>query len=225
MTNSKKIKTFVIAPSDLTFLFDQCRRCFYRKVALGIRPPRSPMPKVFTLLDRSQRRYFEGRAASELEPKLPGGTVECGELTVLSVPIEIPGTNVAFVIQGSLDALITFANGGYGIVDFKTIVPKETLGEFYGRQLHAYALAAENPAPGKRLWGPVDVMGLLCFEPTDMVLMPGGGVAYLTTPTWIPVPRDDEGFYEFLRGVAEILDGPEPAPSLSCQWCSLRRAG
>ena len=35
---------FVLAPSDLTFLLDDCARCFYLKIVSGIRRQKGPMP-------------------------------------------------------------------------------------------------------------------------------------------------------------------------------------
>ena len=39
-------KCFSFGPSDLTFLWEDCQRCFYRQVVLGVRRPRIPMAKI-----------------------------------------------------------------------------------------------------------------------------------------------------------------------------------
>lgn len=47
--------------------------------------------------------------------------------------------------------MLSFDDGSYGIVDFKTTDPRDGHVDFYSLQLHAYALAFEQPAdPSKR---------------------------------------------------------------------------
>ena len=50
-------------------------------------------------------------------------------------------------------------------MDVRTTELKSCLADFYSPQLHAYALALENPAFGRELLKPVMLLGLLCFEP------------------------------------------------------------
>ena len=40
-----------ISPSDLTFLWDECPRCFWRKYRLGVRRPFGIMPGIFSRID------------------------------------------------------------------------------------------------------------------------------------------------------------------------------
>jgi hypothetical protein len=218
-------RCFTIAPSDLTFLLSECTRCFYLKVALGQRRTATPMPAVFTILDRQQRQFFEGKPTSELHPDLPPGIAHCGDLSVRSAPVVVPGHEIAVEIRGSLDAALVFDDATFGIVDLKTTEPKTGLASFYSPQLHAYALAVENPAFGRVLLKPVTLLGLLCFSPNEMIRLPDGGLAYRTTPTWIPIPRDDTSFFMLLGLVADLLERPSPPdPSPGCPWCRDRPA-
>jgi hypothetical protein len=110
-------------------------------------------------------------------------------------------------------------------VDFKTTIPREEHAPLYGRQLHAYALAAENPAPGNLQLKPVSRLGLLCFQPTRMTAG-REGVAYRGSAHWIPIPRDDLMFMAFLIEVADLLDrsdAPDPAPG--CAFCAYLQDG
>src|SRR5664279_3450601 len=115
---------FVLAPSDLTFLLDDCPRCFYLKIVSGIRRQKGPMPKIFTVIDSHQKVYFEGGPTKAVHPTLPGGTVCHSGMTVASCRIEtLSGSTVQF--RGAIDALLAFADGTYGIVDYKTTDPRE----------------------------------------------------------------------------------------------------
>lgn len=40
-----------LAPSDLTFLWEECQRCFWLKVKGVLKRPSGLFPKVFTRLD------------------------------------------------------------------------------------------------------------------------------------------------------------------------------
>src|SRR3954447_21626614 len=87
-----RTQSFVVAPSDLTFLLHECRRCFWFKVVRGQRRPPGLMPGVFSRMDRAQREYFDGRSTRDVSLALPEGSLSCHGLDVLSCPIEIPGT-------------------------------------------------------------------------------------------------------------------------------------
>lgn len=49
------MKPWRIGPSDLVFLFEECRRCFFLKVTRGVVRPRMPMPKIFTRIDSAMK--------------------------------------------------------------------------------------------------------------------------------------------------------------------------
>lgn len=82
-------ETVRFAPSDLTFLFDECKCCFYNKIVHGISRPRSPFPKVFSLMDSHQKEYFTHRSVHEVAPWLPPGRFAPG-CYVASSPISVP---------------------------------------------------------------------------------------------------------------------------------------
>jgi hypothetical protein len=220
---SKSAATDVVhtlAPSDLTFLLNECFRCFYNKVALHSRRPSQQMPKVFTILDRHQKEFFHGRKTSEIHASLPSGTVDCGDASVMSVPIEVPGSESRIQFRGSIDTALHFDDGTHGIVDFKTADPRDDHVDLYWLQLQCYALALEQPAFGKRELTPITALGLLCFEPDEMVQLKDR-MAYTTTPTWVPVKRDDRAFLSLMGLVCSILDNPTPPkPGSKCQWCA-----
>jgi hypothetical protein len=214
-------KNFLLAPSDLTFLLHECGRCFYLKVEQGIDRASSPMPKIFTVIDRQQRRFFDGTASEDLHPELPPGAVRCTDSAVLSAPLKIPKRNATVQFRGAVDTTFIFDDDSFGIVDFKTTDPRDSHVRLYSLQLHAYALAFENPALGRTKIAPVTKLGLLCFEPVGMMRLPGGDFAYRTEATWIEVPRDDASFLAFLSLVVGILERPvAPESSPDCRFCA-----
>ncbi len=208
-----------LSPSDLTFLFDECPRCFWLKVAGNLPRPRTPFPKVFTLLDVQTKRFFEGKRTEELADELRAGRVAFGDRWIRSGPILVPGHERVLLLAGRFDTAIAFDDDTFGIIDFKTTKPADHHVELYGRQLHAYALAAENPAPGNLCLRPVSQMGLLCMEPTTMMAL-GEDVAYRGTPHWVEIERDDVGFLAFLTRVLDILELPGPPEAApDCSFC------
>ena len=66
-----------LSPSDLTFLWEECKRCFYLKVVREISRP-FIMPKIFNKIDSIMNQYFFGKNTTEINPVLPPGTVLSG---------------------------------------------------------------------------------------------------------------------------------------------------
>lgn len=214
---------FAISPSDLTFLLHDCLRCFCLKVVHGVRRPIT-LPAVFNLFDRRQKDYFLGKPTTDLSRDLPAGLVLRSDVAVRSTPIPVPRRSVSIEFRGTLDALLAFPDGSSGVVDLKTAQVSPKLADFYAPQLHAYALALENPAPGWPCETRVNTLGLVCCEPGEILRLPDGRLAYGVQPTWIPIPRDDQAFFTLLMLVGEILEWTElPKPRSSCRWCELDR--
>ncbi|MCL4448544.1 MAG: PD-(D/E)XK nuclease family protein [Actinobacteria bacterium] len=226
MVDAEHISAVVwkLAPSDITFLFDECHRCFYEKIRNNLKRPSTPFPGVFSKMDSMQKRLFSGCSPKEFSDTLPGGEIR-GGFRVESIAFGIPGRKSNVRFSGATDTVLAFDDGTFGVADFKTAEPRESHIPFYGRQLHAYALCLENPVPGKTMCSPVTRLGLLCLEPVEMrpSVEFAGEYVYRTIPTWQDIPRDDELFMEFLTEVVELLESPEPPkPSENCGWCTYR---
>ncbi|MEA3311951.1 MAG: PD-(D/E)XK nuclease family protein [candidate division WOR-3 bacterium] len=212
-----------LSPSDFAFLWEECKRCFYLKVARDFRRPWTPMPKIFIKIDGLMKAFFEGKPIDEIATTLPAGVVRFGEKWVESQPIAIPGHTSQCFIRGKFDTVVEFEDGSYGIIDFKTSETKSEHIPLYSRQLHAYAYALENPAPGKLALGPITKLGLLCVEPTHIDRGPDGRISYVGDVAWIECPRNDAQFMDFLGQVLDVLEQPEPPPAASsCGWCRYR---
>lgn len=220
-----KTEIINLAPSDLTFLWEQCSRCFYRKVKTGLRPPSIPIPKVFNKLDASQKAHFGGKPTESLGCGLPAGLLVLGGRWVKSQPITVPGHATQVVLRGYIDTAAAFEDGTFGVIDFKTAEPNPAFVEFYGRQLHSYAIALENsddPAAGL---APISRLGLICFEPEEMMDLGAGAYAYKTKATWIEVPRNDDAFVAFLGDVLDVVEQDQPpAAAPNCQHCVFKAA-
>jgi hypothetical protein len=208
-----------LAPSDFAFLWDECPRCFYRKVVRKEARPRTPFPKVFGTIDRAMKSYYLGQRTGELAADMPEGVISQPDRWVKSAGLTIPGSSVVCEIRGSLDALIQCDDGGVAVVDFKTAEPNADHIATYSRQLHAYALALEQPASGPSTT--VSALGLLCFLPSSF--RSWGTAALLGEVNWFEIERDKTSFLRFLIDVVSVLEEPEPpSASPTCVWCRWR---
>lgn len=216
------MKSIKISPSDLTFLWDECPRCFYLKVAMGISRPPTSFPRIFGRIDLLMKRLFESADTTELNPDLPAGRVLFGERWVESRPLPRAAEPPVF-LRGKFDSVVAFDDGSYGVVDFKTSEPNPKQIPFYSRQLHAYAYALEHAAPGKLSLAPITRLGLLVVEPIDIARDEHRRINYVGDVTWLEIPKDEAGFLTFMDGVMDLLALPEPpAAAESCAFCKYR---
>jgi hypothetical protein len=216
---------YKLSPSDLTFLWDECKRCFYLKVVRKFSRPPSPFPSIFTKIDGLMKDYFQGKHTSEICPDLPPGTVLHGEKWVKSQPILLPGHRAQCYLTGKFDTAVKFERGSFGVIDFKTSTPKATHRAFYARQLRAYAYALEHPEAGKFALSPISHLGLLIVEPERIEKTPTGHIAYLGKVTWQEILPDEAAFLAFLSEVLSVLELPDPPEaSENCAFCQYRQA-
>jgi hypothetical protein len=214
---------YTLSPSDLTFQWEGCKRCFVLKVKHNL-VYRGPFPGMFGKMGDLTSNYYLGRHSHDISPDLPEGRVQFREKWVKSVPIDFPGTDSRCVIRGRLDAVVAFEDGSYAVIDYKTSEPSPEHVEFYGRQLSAYAYALENPAPGAFSISPISRLGLFIVTPARYELVPSGELAFITRTTWMDVPRDDFRFLDFLSEVVSLLDQPAlPESAEDCGLCQYRR--
>ena len=213
-----------LSPSDLTFLWDECPRCYYLKYLHGILRPAAPFPSIFGEIDRLMKAQFAGRPATDLDPSLPPGTVSVSERWIESVPITIPGHTLSCFLRGKLDAMIGFDDGSYGVVDFKTSVPKMEHIPFYSRQLHAYAYALEHPAPNRLSCSPISRLGLYVETPHATLTATTSEISFNFRSTWLEVPFLESGFLGFIDKVLTLLELPDPpAAGENCTYCQYRQ--
>ncbi len=215
-----KKMNYKLSPSDLAFLYEGCKRCYYLKVVHGISQPSIPLPAIFSRMAALLKEYYDGKSTKELHPDLPPGRVMYAERYVQSNPIRLAGHNATCFIKGRFDIVVEFEDKTYGVIDFKTGKPNEESLDLYKRQLHAYAYALENPAPGTLKLSPITKMGLLYFYPSKIDQESVESLSYQAQIHWEEIPKDKGWFLEFVDEVLDVLESPQPpAPSPNCQWC------
>jgi len=209
-----------LSPSDLTFSYEGCKRCFYLKVVNGIAQPSIPLPSIFSKIASLLKNHYDGKHTSELHAALPPGTVSYGEKNVRSGIIQLPNHKATCYISGRFDIVVSFDDGTYGVIDFKTSNPESDSANLYSRQLHAYAYALEHPATNALALSPVTKLGLLYFYPESVNQQSIERLSYEAEITWIEIRKDEEDFLEFIDEVLNVLELPEaPECSPNCQWC------
>jgi CRISPR/Cas system-associated exonuclease Cas4 (RecB family) len=214
-------RVYKLSPSDFSFLYEGCKRCFYLKVVHKIPQPSIPLPGVFSKMAALLKDHYTGKGTQEVHPALAPGVVKYGEQWVRSEPIRVPGHDATCFINGRFDIVTDFSDGSYGVIDFKTGNPKEEYAELYGRQLHAYAYALEHPARGALHLSPVTQLGLLYFYPSRVNQVHIEDLSYEADISWIPIKKDEERFLRFIGEVLAVLESPRPpAPSPTCMWCA-----
>jgi hypothetical protein len=214
-----------LSPSDLTFLWDECKRCFYLKVKHNFRRPSTAFPKIFGTIDLLMKDIYLGESTHMMNSLLPEGKAIMSGRWVTSLPFGGDNHSNTCFISGIFDTLVKFNDGTYGIVDFKTTTPADHHARFYGRQLHAYAFALENAAPGKTSFAPISRMGLLCFDPSSMDEQSPAVLSLHGPAVWVDIPVDMDGFKRFLDEVLTLLETTEPPdPGAECGFCAYREA-
>jgi len=209
-----------LSPSDLNFAYEGCKRCFYLKVVNKITQPSILLPSIFTQIANLLKDHYDGKHTSKLHSDLPPGVVTHGEKWVRSRPIKLPNHESTCYINGRFDIVVSFDDGTYGVIDFKTSNPRSDSAWMYSRQLHAYAYALEHPAPGALTLSPVTKLGLLYFYPSDVSQVSIEKPFYGAEITWIEIEKNEQGFLKFIDEAMCILELPgAPEHSPDCQWC------
>ena len=210
-----------LSPSDLTFGYQGCKRCFYLKVVNGIAQPSIPLPSIFTQIAGLLKDHYDGKHTTSLHAALPPGMVILGEKYVKSSVIQLPNHQASCYISGRFDIVLSFDDGTYGVIDFKTGNPSRESANLYRRQLQAYAYALEHPAPRALALSPITKLGLLYFYPSGVSQHNLERLSYEAEITWIEIEKREEGFLRFIEEVLDVLELPEaPEHSPNCQWCN-----
>ena len=206
-----------ISPSDLTFSWNDCKRCFWLKYRHGISAS-GMMPGLVTSLSNRQEKWYKDKSSQDFSPTLPAGVVDSTGLKVQSSPISVDGKESPLSLIGKYDFLLRYEDGTYGIIDTKIVGKNNGKGDFYWPQLAAYDYILANPASGEAR--KVETLGLMVWAVGE-VAYDGSTDPMISFPTaYEPVERDPDRFKGFIEGVARLLLGDMPKSGAKCGNCS-----
>jgi hypothetical protein len=206
-----------ISPSDLTFLWGDCRRCFWLKYRHGI-AHFGIFPGLVTVLSAKQEAWYEAKSSHDFSTTLPTGTVHSTGLMLHSAPIVVDGRETHFTIGGKYDFLLEYDDGSFGIVDTKIVGKAGDKGDLYWPQLSAYEYLLANPKSGEPRM--VSTLGLLVWSvgevDHDGITNPRFGFDIVYEPLSVDPPK----FHAFIADVVSVLEGPIPAAGQRCNNCT-----
>jgi len=206
-----------ISPSDLTFSWSDCKRCFWLKYRLGI-VASGMMPGLVTSLSSRQEKWYKGKSSHDFSATLPRGVVDSTGLKVQSAPILMDGNPTPFSLMGKYDFLLRYEHGTFGIIDTKIVGKNNGKGDFYWPQLAAYDYILANPATGEKR--EVETLGLMVWSVGE-VAYDGSTDPMISFPTaYEPIDRDPVRFTTFIADVVKVLLGDMPKPGFKCGNCS-----
>ena len=99
-----------ISPSDLTFGWSGCKRCFYMRYAYGV-SHQGPFPGIVMSLSSRQEQWYKTKHSHDFSPTLPSGVVHSTGKMLESTPIVVNGEVTPFTLGGKYDFLMAYDNG------------------------------------------------------------------------------------------------------------------
>ena len=212
-----EIAKTTISPSDLTFSWNDCKRCFWLKYRFGI-VASGMMPGLVTSLSSRQEKWYKGKTSHHFSTTLPVGQVDSTGLKVQSAPITVNGAPSPFSLVGKYDFLLRYDHGTYGVIDTKIVGKNNGKGDFYWPQLAAYDYILANPASGEPR--EVETLGLMVWAVGE-VNYDGSSDPSISFPAaYEPIARDLSKFDAFIAEVVQVLLGEIPASGSKCGNCS-----
>ena len=206
-----------ISPSDLTFLWSECKKCFWLKYNEGISRP-GFMPLIGPMSAFQEKLYRE-RPTRDLAFNLAPGVVSNWGETIESVPLNVNGKPSKWRIKGKYDIVITFDDGRIGLIDCKVTSSEmdESKVDLYWPQLEAYVFALENPLNGE---GKIaSETGLLMWQISGANTDHIDQFIFTTNKLYLSAGRNPKKFETFITEVIEVLDGAMPESGSACPSC------
>ena len=202
-----------LSPSNLTFLWHSCKRCFYNHHVHKNRRPMI-MPLVGKMATLSEE-WFLDKETQDIDTSLPLGKIISTQES-LKTPIE---TNEelfrSYSISGKTDLLIEFSDGTFGIFDCKNSAGDSDKSWMYYTQLAAYKYCFEKMGLGE-----VSQLGLI-YQIIDGFYKDEEGSNHFTTEQkFVEVDPNMDQFIKLLSNVIQCLES-EIAPNSSpkCSYC------
>lgn len=201
----------LLAPSDLSYLYDKCPRCYWLKLR-GIVSSGDVLPGVFRDIDRAQKAGITIEVIRDLG--IPAVEFIAKE-KVVSKPAEHGGSLLA--ISGFTDRRVRLEDGTVGVLDYKTSTPRMDGMARFWRAMSAYQYAIENCDNPET----VTLLSLVVFSPEGFRLRKENNTQAFYTGNLRrqDIEIDREKFAKFLEGVGKMVAMEEMPPSGSCDVC------
>ncbi len=207
----------VISPSDYAYLYDRCKRCFWRKCH-GLQPLSSGMDfRVANAYDRLIKDKLHAGEAEKLG--IPYKLVRHEAIErVASEPIEFPDLGASLVIRGKTDKQFYTDDDQLVIIDAKA---GDADPGKYWMQLMMYLYAIENPM--EAVPREVAAIGILQWglSKANFKLNADMSMAAISAPLrWVELPIDRVSMLRKLGDVAAIAGAAEPPEAGHyCETC------
>lgn len=221
-----------LSPRKLN-IFNDCPRCFYYEVKLGIGRPRGAFPSLPGGMDRLLKRHYDnyrGKLPPEIDTKIPGklfaDMAKIKAMRFWKTGLCFTDKKTGAVLSGALDDLI-IEGKLYSPLDYKTkgADPKTNGAEYYQTQLDCYALmldANDMPASGHAYliyYWPAEVYGnSQNLESITSIFVGGRAVHFGVTPFMIEASKT-RAIDVFGRAVECLKLKKAPAASETCEFC------
>lgn len=214
-------RCFVLTPSILSKLWDDCPRCFWLRVRKGVLRPQRRPPPAWVQYRQKLSAHLSGASTHEIDPTLPQGRCLAANVCARSKRIWLPGCDAPCILAGRISHLIRFDEGGWGLLECATADPGLIQLPNVSRRLHALAWALEQPSARSPKLSPIMRMGLMCFNPVRIRPVERGRLhAAQLMMSWIEIQRHDAAFVRFLKDVVEALFCPvAPKGAIECPYC------
>jgi len=204
-----------ISPSDLTFRWSGCKRCFWMKYRLGI-DLSMPFPGIVAALSSRQEKWYKERTTADFSRDLPPGKVHSSGKKLVSAPIIVNGVETQYTIVGKYDFLIEYDDGSFGVIDTK-LSAKLGKADLYWPQLAAYRHLLHYPATGERR--DCSTLGLMVWTPTHAHRGTSDDFTVGFTATYEAVTEPSGEFEHLISAVVQLIDSDTIPPTTDCATC------
>ncbi len=205
-----------ISPSDLTFNWTGCKKCFWMRYVLGV-SHQGPFPGIVMSLSSRQERWYKEKHSRDFSSSLPSGVVHSTGKMLESKPIIVDGRETPFTLGGKYDFLLSYDSGKFGVIDTK-VVSQGGKAEFYWPQLAEYDYILSNPKTGEPR--ACETLGLLVWEIADASHHSADIYNVGFNAEYEPVEVNPAKFQQFIGEVVSLLMGEIPTADENCSNCT-----
>lgn len=220
MTNKDLVFNF--SPSEFAFDYEGCKKCYYDKKVNNI-VLKTPFPGAFSKFDREQKKYYNNKSSKIISTSLDDGVIVSDYNKKLSSKVLHDNKDRPFTLGGFIDAYIKHKDS-YTVIDFKTTTISDNQPTIYKSQLQSYAVIMENPKEGSLKLNPITNLGILCFEPSNIINVNKKDCEVKMTTKWFDVKRDDKELIAYITKIQDLLyDDKIPKSDENCNICKFKK--